>query len=350
MDNIVKNLGQNFIIGMPDTSPSIDLLNFIRDYNIGGVLFLGKNYSSVQTLVETVNKLQEASQIYPLFTSVDHEGGRVQRFKTSFTVLPSYREIATTKSPKELFDIFMSVGCELKSVGINYILSPVADMTDENGGVIGDRAIGTDPEKVDVAISATIRGFVKSGILCCVKHFPGHGCVTEDSHQTLPTSDKTIEDLLKYELLPFKRATKAGVHSILTAHILFKNMDDLPSSLSPKFVQGIIRKEFRFIKLIVTDDISMGAITKHYSQQEASTLALKAGNDIVISSSSDINQLANVIDSLAKDIESDLDLRNKVLASQARIQEMKKLIPYGRVSAASAIDFLNKSELKKIFP
>ena len=349
MDNIVKNLGQNFIIGMPDTSPSSELLNFIRDYNIGGVLFLGKNYNSVQNLVEMVNKLQEASQIYPLLTSVDHEGGRVQRFKTPFTVLPSYRNIASTKSPKELFDIFMSVACELRSVGINYILSPVADMTDETGGVIGDRSIGTDPEKVDAAISATIRGFVKSGILCCVKHFPGHGCVIEDSHQTLPSSDKTIEDLLKYELLPFKRATKAGVHSILTAHILFKNVDELPSSLSPKFVQDIIRKEFRFIKLIVTDDISMGAITKHYSQQEASLLALKAGNDIVISSSSDINQLASTIDSLAKSIESDLDLKNQILASQARIQEMKKLILPKKVHAPAAIDFLNKSDLKKMF-
>jgi len=349
MDNIVKNLGQNFIIGIPDASPSVDFLNFIREYNIGGVLFLGKNYSSVQTLVETINKLQEASQIYPLFTSVDHEGGRVQRFKTSFTVLPSYRKMVTTKSPKELFDIFMSVACELKSVGINYILSPVADMTDQTGGVIGDRSIGTDLEKVDAAISATIRGFVKSGILCCVKHFPGHGCVAEDSHETLPSSDKTIEDLLKYELLPFKRATKAGVHSILTAHILFKNIDNLPASLSPKFIQEIIRKEFRFIKLIVTDDISMGAITKHYSPYEASRLALKAGNDIVISASSDINQFANILDSLAKDIESDLYLKNQVLASQSRIQEMKRLVPAKKVFAPAAIDFLNKSELKTIF-
>jgi beta-N-acetylhexosaminidase len=320
MENTVKNLGQHFIIGMSDPTPSQDLLEFIKTYNIGGVLFLGKNYSSVETLVDTINKLQTASQIYPLFTSVDHEGGRVQRFKSPFTVLPSYREITTTKSPKELFDIFLMTACELMSVGINYNLAPVADMTAETGGVIGDRSIGTDIEKADAAISATIRGFVKSGILCCVKHFPGHGCVTEDSHLTLPSSKKTMEELMSYEILPFKRATRAGVHSIMTAHILFNNIDDLPASLSPKFIQDIIRKEFRFIKLVVTDDISMGAITKNYSAQEASRLALKAGSDIIIHSSSDIGHLANLIDGLANDIESDADLKNNTMASQARIK------------------------------
>ncbi|MCX6112025.1 MAG: hypothetical protein NTY22_01895 [Proteobacteria bacterium] len=350
MDNMAKNLGQNFIIGIPDASPSLDFLNFIKDYNIGGVLFLGKNYSSVETLVETINKLQTASQIYPLFTSVDHEGGRVQRFKAPFTILPSYRELAATKSPKDIFDIFCMVAQELMCVGINYNLSPVADMIERMDGAIGDRSAGTAMEKVEAIISATIRGFVKSGILCCVKHFPGHGCVEEDSHQILPNSDKTMEDLLKYEIIPFKKATKSGVHSILTAHILFKNIDDLPSSLSPKFIQEIIRKEFRFIKLVITDDISMGAITKYYSPQEASRLALKAGNDIVVSASSDINLLANMIDALAKDVESDLDLKNQVFASQARIKEMKKLISYKKISAEQALNFLNKSELKKVFP
>ena len=349
MENISKNLGQHFIIGMSDTTPSDNLLSFIKSYNIGGVLFLGKNYSSVEALVDTNNKLQAASEIYPLFTSVDHEGGRVQRFKSPFTVLPSYKDVTSSKSPKELFEIYMMVACELMSVGINYELFPVADMTDKLDGVIGDRSIGTDIEKVDAAISATIRGLVKSGILCCVKHFPGHGCVDEDSHQELPSCSKTMEDLMSYEMLPFKRATKAGVHSIMTAHILFKNIDELPASLSPKFIQDVIRKDFRFIKLVVTDDISMGAITKHFTPQEASKLALRAGNDVIIYSSSDLDHLANLIDDLATDIELDAELKNQTAASQARIREIKKLIPKKKASVEQAVSFLEKSELKKIF-
>ncbi len=349
MDSISKNLGQNFIIGMSSPNPSDELLHFIREYNIGGVLFLGKNYSSVETLVDTINKLQTASQIYPLFTSVDHEGGRVQRFKEPFTVLPSYRDVVENRTAKEIFDVYINVACELLSVGINYNLFPVADMIENRDGAIGDRSIGTDLEKVELAISATIRGLLKSGILCCVKHFPGHGCTQEDSHIDLPYSNRTMEELLSYELLPFKKATKAGVHSIMTAHILFKNIDDIPSSLSPKFIQDIIRKEFRFIKLVMTDDISMGAITKHFSPKEASKMALKAGNDLVISSSSDINALANIIDELAIEIDSDLEMKNQVSASHSRIREIKKLIPYKKIFPEQAVNFLNKSELKSIF-
>lgn len=349
MDSIVKNLGQNFIIGMSSSEPSDELLNFIREYNIGGVLFLGKNYTSVEILVDTINKLQTASQIYPLFTSVDHEGGRVQRFKTPFTVLPPYRNVANTKTAKEIFDIYTSVSGELLSVGINYNLFPVADMIDRIDGAIGDRSVGTDLEKVEMVVSATIRAMVKSGILSCVKHFPGHGCTEEDSHIDLPYSNRTIEELMNYEILPFKKATKAGVHSIMTAHILFKNIDDVPASLSKRFIQDIIRKEFRFIKLIMTDDISMGAITKHFSPKEASKMALTAGSDLIISSSSDINALANLIDELAHDIDVDPDTKNQVSASHSRIREIKKLIPYKKIFPEQALNFLNKSELKNLF-
>ena len=348
MESVLKNLGQNFIIGMPDAEPNDEFLDFITEYNIGGVLFLGKNYNSLQTLVETVNKLQSASCIHPLFTAVDHEGGRVQRFKDPFTLLPPYRDLAKQKSSKELFEIFMLLSRELLSAGINFNLSPVADMTDKNNGVIGDRSAGTDIEKVEAVISATIRGFVKGSMLCCVKHFPGHGCVNEDSHEELPVSEKTLEELMNYEIIPFKRATKAGVSAIMTAHILFKNIDSLPASLSPIFIRDIIRKEFRFIKLILTDDISMGAITKNYSPLEASTLALKAGSDIVIYSSSDISSLASMIENLAKSAEKDSELKNQIASSYSRISEMKKSMNFKQLSYETVLNTLDKSELKNI--
>ena len=348
MDTI-SNIGQNFIVGMPDAAPSPEFYSFIKDYNIGGVLFLGKNYSSLDTLISTVNKLQDSSKTFPLFTSVDHEGGRVQRFKAPFTALPSYRSITSTKTPKELFDIFSMVAKELLSCGINFNLAPVVDMTQEEGGVIGDRSIGTNVEKVEEAISATIRGFVKAGILCCAKHFPGHGCTKIDSHLDLPESDKTMEELLEYEIPPFKKATKAGVQSIMTAHILFKNIDTLPASLSPKFIQEIIRKEFKFIKLILSDDISMGAISKHYSAEESSELAVRAGNDLVIYSSSDINHLANIIDLLSKRSTGDSELRNCFAASQSRIKEIKKSLSREKIKTDTALKILESSELKKIF-
>jgi len=348
MDTI-SNIGQNFIVGIPDASPAQEFYSFIKDYNIGGVLFLGKNYDSLDTLISTVNKLQDSSKIFPLFTSVDHEGGRVQRFKAPFTVLPSYRSITSTKTPKELFDIFNLVAKELLSCGINFNLAPVLDMTQEESGVIGDRSVGTNVEKVEEAVSATIRGFVKAGILCCAKHFPGHGCTQIDSHLDLPESDKTMQELMEYEIPPFKKATRAGVQAIMTVHILFKNIDSLPASLSPKFIQEVIRKEFKFIKLVLSDDISMGAISKHYSAEESSELAIRAGSDIIIYSSSNIDQLANVIDILSKRATEDSELRNSFAASQARIKEIKKGLSRDRIRAEVALKTLETSELKKIF-
>lgn len=346
-DKTSLEIGQNFIIGIPDTTPPDDFFKFIKDYNIGGVLFLGKNYDSIENLVKTINRLQDSSSAFPLFTCVDHEGGRVQRFKPPFTVLPSFREIAETKTAKELFEIYNLVSRELLSCGINFNLAPVADMTDEIDGVIGDRSVGTNIAKVEEAVSASIRGFVKGGILCCVKHFPGHGCTTVDSHESLPESDKTLDDLMKYEILPFKRATKAGVHSIMGVHILFKNIDSVPASLSKIFIQKVIRQEFRFIKLVMTDDISMGAISKHFSPEEASELAIRAGNDLLIYSSSDIHHLANLIDGLGNKAASDLEIKNAFMAAGARIREMKKLISRGKIDAGKATEFLSSSPLKQ---
>lgn len=348
-NDTIKNIGQHFIVGMSDPVPSKDFLDLIRSYNVGGVLFLGKNYSSVEELADAVNMLQASSPNLPLITSVDHEGGRVQRFKEPFTKLPSYRELIKNRTPKQIFEIFSAVAEELLSCGINTNLAPVVDMTDDVGGVIGDRSLGTDLEKVGEEISATIRGFVKSGIICCAKHFPGHGCVSQDSHLDLPVSQKTLSELMSYEIIPFKKATKAGVSAIMTAHVLFSNIDELPASLSPKFIDDIIRKEFRFVKLVISDDISMGAITKHYTPQEASKLALEAGSDLVIFSSSEINVLANTIDEVAKQAENNSSLMSKLEASQVRIKNTKSVIKRQNVSATSATEFLNNSPIKKIF-
>lgn len=342
----IANIGQNFIIGMPDTNPSQEFYDFIKNYRIGGVLFLGKNYDSPQNLIEVINKLQDNSTIYPLFTTVDHEGGRVQRFKAPFTKLPSYRELTSNKNPKEIFEISQMIANELLSVGINFNFAPVADMTKELGGVIGDRSIGDDLVKVDEVISATIRGFVKAGLLCCVKHFPGHGCTTIDSHLDLPVSEKTIEELLLYEILPFKKATKSGVPAIMTSHILFKNVDNVPASMSKKFIQDIIRKEFRFIKLVISDDISMGAISNNYTNLEASELALKAGTDMIIYSSCEIEKIIELIEELSSKAIQDTELMNSLQTSQARIKEIKKNIPRQKITSEFAIKSLIESKLK----
>jgi len=343
-DNI-KDIGQHLIIGMEGVSPTNEILSLIREYNIGGVLFLGKNYSSVEELSDTINMLQASSSKVPLLTTVDHEGGRVQRFKGPFTILPSYRELAKDKTPKQIFEIHALIAEQLEACGINMNFAPVADLSSKTDGVIGDRSIGTDLQKVEDVISATIRGFIKKGLLCCVKHFPGHGCVEDDSHIDLPVSNKTLTELMNYEIIPFRKATKANVSAIMMAHIMFPNIDELPSSFSSKLIQDIIRKEFRFTKLVITDDISMGAISKHYDIKDAIELSLMAGNDMIIFSSSDTNLIANNLDIIRKKVESNSELRSKIAEAQNRIFNIKSSIKRQNISASNALEVLNNSTL-----
>lgn len=286
--------GVHFIIGMEGVIPSIDFLNFIKEYKIGGILLLGKNFKDRETLIDSINTIQNH---HKCIISIDHEGGRVQRLKEGFTLIPSFRELSNTKTSKEIFEFTIKIASELKEVGINLNFAPVADMINSTTGAIGDRSVGTDLDKVCNSVSSYIRGSVKAGLMCCVKHFPGHGVVEEDSHLILPESDKTLDELLNYEIIPFKKAIKSGVDGVMTSHILFKNIDSLPASLSKVFID-IIRNEWRFKKLIISDDLSMLAIKDNYGISEAAKLALNAGTDLLIYSSSNINELANIIDSI----------------------------------------------------
>jgi len=344
-----KPSGQHFIIGLEaGTIPSPEALKFIKEYSIGGILFLGKNFSTVKDLCESVNLLNQASPDSPMMLTVDHEGGRVQRFKTGFTVLPSFRKYAENKNPTELFEYSKLVAQELLSCGVNFNYVPCADLTDEQKGVIGDRSVGTDVNKVSEAVKAVIRGHVKAGVLTSVKHFPGHGSVTIDTHLELPHCEKTFEELENYELIPFKKAMTSGVDSVMCAHIIYKNIDAVwPSSLSEVFM-NYIRNNLKYSKLILTDDISMGAISKNYSPIDTAIRSLSIGVDMIIYSLPNINELANIIDAIEDQKRKSHDFGKKCDAALKRIAATKKLLKVKHIDYKVAEDFLNNSKLKSM--
>lgn len=285
-----------FIIGAPSKNPDKDFLNFIKEYRVKGVILFSKNYENKIQLTNLIDNIKKIDN--NILICVDHEGGRVQRFINEFTKVPSFREVCKNKTYIEIYNYYSQIAVELKKIKIDLNFTPVADMVDLSNGVIGDRSIGTDLNEVIKGVTACIKAYEDNGLLTSVKHFPGHGAVVEDTHFDLAVSYKTFDELLTYELLPFIEAVKFKVSSIMLSHIVFANIDKVPVSVSKVF-NKFIREELKYQGLLITDDMSMGAILKYNDLKISCKEALSAGANLLIVSmynKYDLNYLANIID------------------------------------------------------
>jgi beta-N-acetylhexosaminidase len=279
----VDNYGQLLVSGIKGTSLLPEEIEFIRDEKLGGIILFSHNFQDPAQLAELVNSIQKLRDEYPLFISVDQEGGRVIRFKTHFTQLPSMLDLARMDSPKIVFDAHQVVARELAACGINLSFSPCCDiLTNPENKVIGDRAYGRDAETVEKFISAAIRGLQTNGVLACAKHFPGHGSTTKDSHYDLPLVKTSLQELRSREMIPFIKASKSRVEFFMMAHLMVDALDqEYPTSLSKK-AYDFLRSETKFSKIVITDDMEMKAIADRFSIEESAVLALKAGTDMLL--------------------------------------------------------------------
>lgn len=277
------DVGQLFITGISGLSVTEEEKKFISENNIGGIILFKHNYSDPGQLAELINELQTLRDEYPLFISVDQEGGRVKRFQSHFTQFPAMFELGELDSPKLTFEIHKALGEELKACGVNVNYSPTCDIwTNESNKVIGDRAFGKDADVVERNVSAAIRGLHTSNVLACAKHFPGHGNTTKDSHFDLPFVKKSLDELRSEEIVPFLKASKSRVEFIMMAHLVVDAIDkELPCTLSKK-AYDFLRSELKYKKLIVTDDMEMKAIADHHGFSQAGKMALEAGADILL--------------------------------------------------------------------
>ncbi len=295
MTNIVSDkIGQLLFIGLKGTSLTAEEKKFIIDNNIGGVVLFGRNISAdessrLEALVQLTTELHslknQRHDKSPLYVGIDMEGGRVARLKNPFTIWPPLKKLGDLDSASTAFMMAENMGEELKAAGINVNFAPSADiLTNPKNEVIGDRSLGGDAEHVAKLSSALVRGYIKSGIIPCPKHFPGHGDTLLDSHTDLPIQKETdLETLMNREMLPFKRALRARAQMIMTAHILFPKIDaDWPATLSKIFITDILRKEFRYKELIITDDLDMKALRNKYSVETIATRALEVGANMLL--------------------------------------------------------------------
>lgn len=350
LDEAKKRVGELLITGFEGLELAEETASFLSQARIGGVILFAQNYDSPAQVADLTNHIQECRADLPLWISVDHEGGRVQRFKKPFTKIPDASAIGASGSPKIAFDIGELIGKELRAVGVNVNFCPVADInTNPRNPVIGPRSYGQSEELVSKMVSAVARGHLTQGVQPCIKHFPGHGDTNTDSHFALPKVEIPLEKLRSRELKPFLKAFKSRVSMVMTAHIINREIDaEYPATLSHKTIEGILRKELRYSKMVISDDMEMKAIVDHFGAEEAPVLAINAGCDALIYRTEKASRHA--YEALVKALDSGELHPSIVIKATDRSRALKRevLLPWHRVETAALSNLIGTKEHAEI--
>jgi beta-N-acetylhexosaminidase len=290
--------GERLVFSFKGTALPAHIENWLEKGLCGGIIFFEDNFENTSQFKNLVDDIYNLSFFTPPFLMVDHEGGRVQRIRDPLTLLPPASELASRelKETGYLTELGERVGEELGSLGININLAPVLDvLTEENNRVIGDRAFGSSPEVVARFGMDFARGLLRGGVCPVVKHFPGHGMTSEDSHRLLPLVDMDLTLLEDRHVAPFVYAISKGIPAIMTAHIVYTALDpDLPATLSEKIVRLYLRDKLGFSGVVMSDDTNMKAISNNFSPEEIALLSTEATTDIIINTGSADEQEALV--------------------------------------------------------
>lgn len=302
-----EKVGQLVIVGLDEYTNNAHSKEMLEKYKVGGFILFEKNIKDAKQMLSLINSLKQSNLINktPLFLSIDEEGGRVTRMPKEFLKLPSNKYIGQFNNSQLSYNIGTILGKELKSFGLNMDFAPVLDInSNAKNPVIGDRSFGANEKLVSKLGLETMKGIQKEKVIPVIKHFPGHGDTSVDSHIGLPVVNTTLSRLKSFELVPFKEAIDNGADMVMIAHILMPKIDGKnPASFSKVVITDILRKDLNFNGVVITDDMTMGAVMKNFKIEEAAVMSLKAGTDIVLVCHNYNNQI-KVIDGIKKSIES----------------------------------------------
>jgi beta-N-acetylhexosaminidase len=280
----VGRAGQLLFVGFPGTSAPELLVECVREGRVGGVVLFRRNVESPEQVRELIGSLLSAAPPdAPLLVAIDQEGGRVQRLREPWTEWPAMRRVAAHGEPGKTAALAAALARELRELGIGLDFAPVVDVdTNPANPVIGDRAFAGTPEEVARHAAAFVSALQAGGVAACAKHFPGHGDTAQDSHHELPRLDHDLERLRRVELPPFVAAVRAGVASVMTAHVLLPALDaERPATLSP-VVLRLLREELGFDGVVFSDDLEMRAVADRFPIGERVLGALRAGVDALL--------------------------------------------------------------------
>lgn len=264
----------------------------VDQYPVGGLVYFKENLvspSQVKDLLFNTRKYSQERIVVPVFTSVDEEGGSVARIGSqpdfAVTQLEDMRTIGDSGDSGRAYEAGKVIGGYLSDLGFNLDFAPVADvLSNPENTVVSKRSFGTDAAVVAKYSKEVVKGLEEQGVSAVIKHYPGHGATSGDTHEGYAFVDKTLEELMSNELIPFQAGIDAGVDFVMVAHISVPKItgNDEPSTLSKTMVTDILREKMGFQRIIVTDAMNMKAITDQYTPGEAAVKALAAGVDMIV--------------------------------------------------------------------
>ncbi|MDF2067204.1 beta-N-acetylhexosaminidase [Bacillus sp. Cr_A10] len=324
--SLEEKVGQMIFAGIDGTSLSKESRLLISNDKVGGIILFKDNLKDVNQSISLLNELKGENEKnkFPIFLGVDQEGGRVSRLP-ELIQLPTNQEIGRLNDSSLSYNIGNLLGKELNAFGFNLDFAPVLDInSNPKNPVIGDRSFGNNARIVSTLGIQTMKGIQHQRVIPVVKHFPGHGDTAVDSHKELPIIQKSLEELQALELIPFNDAIKNGTDVVMVGHILMPKIDPTyPSSMSNELITNILREKLKFDGVVITDDMTMGAILDNYKIGEAAVEAVKAGNDIVLIAHDYVN-IKEAIDSILLAVNEGQISEERINTSVERILLLKE--------------------------
>ena len=295
-----RKIGQIFMAGIPGTHLDKGTEALIRDYNLGGIILFSRNIEHPVQVATLCREIKHISMKYhggSLFLAVDQEGGRVSRLREPFTLFPGNAAIGMDAQPEEkAMEYSVTTAREMKLVGLNMNLAPVVDVRrgDPEKHLTG-RIFSDNPDVVAHLGRTIVRSLQENGVMAVAKHFPGLGRASVDPHFELPKIELSMDELENINLTPFRAAIEEGVSAIMTSHAIYPALEsDRPATLSSMVLTQLLRERMGFEGLVLTDDLEMGAIAKHWGVAEGALASFEAGADILLV----CKEQENVLDSI----------------------------------------------------
>lgn len=293
----------------------------LEQYPVGGIVYFAQNMESKDQVKEMIDNSQSYSKV-GLFISTDEEGGMVNRLMntvgtTYIDSMYNYKDEGTQKAHDNAY----TIASDMAALGFNMDFAPVADVwSNPDNTVIGERAYSDDYSQAAELVGSAVKGFEDGGVMCTLKHFPGHGDTAEDSHYSSAYVRRTKDEIMADEMQPFTAGIDAGAEFVMVGHLIVPDIDELPATLSYKITTEMLRNEMRFEGIAITDSLAMSSIADNYGVGESAVMSIKAGIDMLL----DPTDIDTAIDAVVQAVESGDITEDRIDDSVRKILALKE--------------------------